>query len=177
MGRGAVDGFGRPQIQIGFLKEDSVKRALVAATGIAALVAGTAALAGTSSASGSGDKVIALTGHQTSQHIVDNGHKGDSVGDFGVIVGKLSRHGKHVGRYQAYCVQIDANGHSQCTFTLALPGGQIVLETGYGPGINGNKTVHEAIVGGTGKYAGAHGYTSGQETGRTTIKEVLYLQN
>jgi hypothetical protein len=95
----------------------------------------------------------------------------------GVLAGTLSEHGKHVGRYQGYCVQIDGNGHSQCTFTLALPAGQVVIETGYGAGVNGNKTTHEPIVGGTGTYSTARGFAVGQETGRTTIKEVLHLQS
>jgi hypothetical protein len=149
---------------------------MVAATGIAAVAVALGTLAGSSSASSSSQHVVALTGHQTSLHVVDNGRKGMSAGDLGVLAGKLSRNGSRVGRYQAYCVQIDANGHSECTFTLALPAGQVVIETGYGAGVNGNKKTHEPIVGGTGKYSTARGYATGVETSRTTIKEVLHLQ-
>jgi hypothetical protein len=65
-------------------------------------------------------------------------------------------------------VQIDGHGHSQCTFTFALPAGQVVIETGYSAGINGNKKTHEPIVGGTGKYSRARGYAPGEETGRNS---------
>jgi hypothetical protein len=171
------------------LKEEKVKRLIVATTGVASLLVGVGVSAGTSAASSSShtsssshassssQRVITLTGHQRSLHIVDNAPKGDSAGDFGILAGKLSQHGRHVGGYQGYCVQIDSRGHSQCTFTYALPKGQIVIVTGYGSGVNGNKTTHEPVVGGTGSYATARGYATGQETSRTTIKEVVHLLN
>ena len=128
-----------------------------------------------SSASGSSTETFTLIGHEKAFHVVDNGRKGDSAGDDGTIAGTLNRDGKQVGRYLAECVQTDGSGHSLCRFALALPGGQLVLETGYGKGVNGNKVVHEAIVGGTGTYAGASGYTDGTETGRTTVNWVIHL--
>jgi hypothetical protein len=150
---------------------------MVATTGIAALLVGVGVSADTSHASSPSQRLITLIGHQKSFHIVDNAPAGDSAGDAGVLAGTLSQHGKHVGRYQGYCVQIDSRGHSQCTFTYALPKGQIVIEVGYGPGVNGNNTTHEPVVGGTGHYAKARGYATGRETSQTTIKEVIHLQN
>lgn len=128
-----------------------------------------------SGASGSATETFTLIGHETAFHIVDNGPKGDSANDIGTMSGTLFRDGRHVGRYLADCIQTDGSGHSLCRFVLALPGGLLVLETGYGTGVNGDRLVHEAIVGGTGTYAGATGYTDGTETGRTTIKEVIHL--
>ena len=74
-------------------------------------------------------------------------------------------------------MQIDANNHSQCTFSFALPEGQLVIAAGYGPGINGDDITQEPIVGGTGDTAKAGGYAEGRETGQDTIEEVIHLQD
>jgi hypothetical protein len=109
-------------------------------------------------------------------HIVDTAPKGDSAGDFGTLKGTLSRNGKRVGHYLGQCTQFDGHGDSVCQFVFALSDGQIDIEAAYGKGLNGSRTVHDAVVGGTGAYAGATGYGVGQETGRTTLKETLHLE-
>lgn len=146
-----------------------------AVTGLAA-TAGAIGVTSASSASGTTTETFTLVGHVKAEHVVDNGKKGDSAGDFGTISGTLSRDGKKVGRYLGVCTQFDARGHSVCQFVFALPGGQLDLESAYGKGVNGGRVVHDAIVGGTGAYAGASGEGVGRETGRTTIKEVVHLQ-
>ena len=68
---------------------------------------------------------------QTAEHVVDQAPAGDSAGDTAVLAGDLLRGGEKAGQYQGYCVYITSGAHSQCSFTLALPDGQIVLSTGY----------------------------------------------
>ena len=53
---------------------------------------------------------------------------------------------------------------SECSFTLALPEGQLSIRGGYGEGINGNDKVLESVVGGTGRYAFVRGYDVGEDT-------------
>jgi hypothetical protein len=146
-----------------------------AVTGLAA-TAGVIGVTTASNATGSTTQTLTLVGHVKAMHIVDNGKKGDSAGDVGTISGTLSRGGKQVGRYLAVCTQFDARGHSICQFVLALPDGQLEIQSGYGKGLNGNRLVHDAIIGGTGAYAGATGDATGTEGGRT-FKEVIHLQS
>lgn len=152
-----------------------MKRAFLFAAPAVVMLVGVGAWAATSEASSSDAKTFALEGQQTILHVVDQAPTGDSAGDIGVLGGDLTRNRKPAGKYQGYCVQIDADNHSQCQFTFALPEGQLVIVTGYGPGINGDEVTREAIVGGTGAYAKARGYAEGRETGEGTIEEIIHL--
>ena len=87
-----------------------------------------------------------------------------SAGDLGYVTGKLFEGGKPFGRYTGVCAQLDG-GNQQCTFVLGLPDGQIISTAGYGPGMNVGNTAHEAIIGGTGAYEGAHGQGDDRELG------------
>jgi hypothetical protein len=87
-----------------------------------------------------------------------------AAGDLGYVTGKLFKGGKPYGRYTGVCAQLNG-GNQQCTFVLGLPDGLIVSTAGYGPGMNMGNTAHEAIVGGTGAYEGAHGQGDDRETG------------
>lgn len=147
-----------------------------AVTGLAAS-AGVIGVTTASGATGSTTQSFTLVGHVKAEHVVDTGRKGDSAGDFGTISGTLSRDGKKVGRYLGICTQFDGQGHSLCHFVFALPEGQLEVQSAYGTGFNGNRVVRDAIVGGTGAYAGATGEGVGRETGRTTIKEVIHLES
>lgn len=152
-----------------------MKKAIVAGAAVVVVMVGLGGWAVASQASGS-SRTFTLEGHQTTLQVVDQAPTGDSGGDIGVLAGDLSRDGKPAGKYQGYCVQIDATNHSQCTFTLALPEGQLVIATGYGPGINGDEVTQEPIVGGTGAYAKARGHAEGRETGPDTIEETIHLE-
>jgi hypothetical protein len=154
-----------------------MKRAIVAVTAVVVLLVGLGAWAVASQTSPAATKTFTLEGHQTAFQLVDQAPTGDSGGDMGVLAGDVSRDGKPVGKYQGYCVQIDADNHSQCTFTFALPEGQLVIVAGYGPGINGDDVTQEPIVGGTGDYAKARGHAEGRETGQDTIEEVIHLED
>lgn len=147
-----------------------------ALVGLAAAAGGIGLTTASNAAAGT-TETLTLIGHLKSQHIVDNGKKGDSAGDVGTLSGTLSRDGKSVGRYLGVCTQLNARGRSVCQFVFALPHGQLEIQSGYGAGVNGNRVVRDAIIGGTGAYAGARGDAAGQETGRTTIKEVLHIQD
>ncbi len=153
-----------------------MRRALIAAASVAALaVAGLGSWAVAAGAN-DGGRTFTLQLHQTAFHVVDQAPTGDSAGDSGVLAGDISRDGQPAGTYQGYCVQIDGAGHSECSFTLALPAGQIALASGYGPGVNGDDVVQDAIVGGTGAYSKARGYADGRETSDDTIVETVHLQ-
>src|SRR5581483_11967976 len=121
---------------------------------VATLALGAAILASTSFAGRSSSHALRLVGTATTQKVtLDVPPKGDSPGDMGVKVGTIAQDGKRVGRYQGVCFLLPAHG-SLCTFTLSLPGGQILLQSGYGPGLNDGAVVREPIVGGSGVYAG-----------------------
>ena len=108
--------------------------------------------------------------------MVDAAPSGDSPGDMGVISGTLSSAGgKKVGRYQGVCITTKPPAGSDCTFTLSLPGGQIKTGAGYGPGFNGDKVVHEAVLGGTHTYRKARGEVVAKETGDTTGQLTIHL--
>ncbi|HVW82191.1 MAG TPA: hypothetical protein VHB69_14760 [Mycobacteriales bacterium] len=87
-------------------------------TGVAA-TAGVIGVTAASSASATTAETFTLIGHVKSEHIVDQGPKGDSAGDYGTISGSLFRDGKHVGRYLGVCTQFDAKGHSICQFVCS----------------------------------------------------------
>jgi hypothetical protein len=64
---------------------------------------------------------------------------------------------------------------SQCSFTLGLPDGQILIQAAYGPGFNTGAVAREAIVGGTGAYAGARGQGRDRELSNTNLAFHLEL--
>jgi hypothetical protein len=144
---------------------------------IAAAVALVGSAVGVVAANGkAGDKQTLRLGEKiTDVHRVDAAPKGDSPGDTGVISGELSSAGKKVGRYQGYCVTVRPPDTSDCTFTLSLPKGQLKTTAGYGPGFNGQKVVHEAVLGGTHAYRAAGGEVISRETGDTTGKLTIHL--
>ena len=71
-----------------------------------------------------------------------------------------------VGELDAICIATQPSGESaingQCTGTATVPGGTLALNVG---GKNIGSDISGAIVGGTGKYAGATGTFTSAETG------------
>ncbi len=113
--------------------------------------------------------------HQTAEHIVDQAPSGDSAGDTAVVAGDLLRGGEKAGQYQGYCVYITSGANSQCTFTLALPEGQLVMVTGYGT-FNGEAPPSlDPIVGGSGAYSKARGYGEGGENDEGGLRYTLHV--
>lgn len=136
---------------------------------------GTAVLA-TSIPASNGGKTLDLTGTVTGFHVaLDASPAGQSPGDIGYEIGTLARRGKRIGRFQGVCTQLP-HSSSQCSFTLGLPHGQIVIQAGYGPGFNAGAVALEAIVGGTGAYAGARGQGRDRELSETKVAFHLQLK-
>ena len=98
---------------------------------------------------------------------------GQSAGDIGYELGTVSARGKHIGRFQGVCTQLPEQS-SQCSFTLGLPNGQILIEAAYGPGFNIGNVAREAIIGGTGAYAGVRG--QGQDRELSSTKLAFHLE-
>jgi hypothetical protein len=148
---------------------------------VAAIAAAASALAVTANgqpAPAPGPATLHVIEKKTSFTLVDTGRKGESRGDLGVLAGNLldAADGHKIGRFQGVCVVIKpAAGNTQCTFTLSLPDGQITTQAGYGAGFNGNKVVHEAVVGGTDSYSDARGQVISEETGQTTGRLTIEL--
>lgn len=87
-----------------------------------------------------------------------------STGDMIVFNNPLLEGGKRIGHLSASCVATKTssnfkNAQFNCTGTFVLPGGTLIASAMItGPGTDG------AIVGGTGKYAGANGTFTTKET-------------
>lgn len=138
-------------------------------------VLATIAVAAGSTSANSGGKTLDLGGTVTGFHVsLDAKPAGQSAGDIGYETGNLFAHGKRVGRFQGVCTQMPQSS-SQCSFTLGLAGGQILLDASYGPGFNAGNLAREAIVGGTGAYAGARGQGLDRELSTTKLSFHLEL--
>lgn len=139
---------------------------VLAATGAAAAVAHSDAPA---------SRTLDLTGTVAGFHVaLDAKPAGQSAGDIGYETGTLAAHGKQLGRFQGVCTQFP-HGSSQCSFTLGLPTGQILLQAAYGPGYNTGNVAREAIIGGTGAYSGVRGQGLDREHGNTGLAFHLEL--
>jgi hypothetical protein len=86
---------------------------------------------------------------------LDLGAKGDSVGDLLTWGNPIfdAANKTQIGTDQGYCVRVVVGKSWECTWTTLLKDGQIMVE---GPFYDDKDSIF-AIIGGTGKYAGAHG--------------------
>jgi hypothetical protein len=123
---------------------------------------------------GGGTTTMRLTLVKEFFHGVDQPPRGNSVGDAQIFGGKLIGHGHPRGRLQAYCVVISRT-NQECSFTYALPGGQLASLVGYGRGLSGNHSSRDPIVGGSGTYSGARGEISDREVGPRKDRLVFRL--
>ena len=116
-----------------------------------------------------------FTGTVTGFHVaLDAKPSGQSAGDIGYELGTLSARGKRIGRFQGVCTQLP-HASSQCSFTLGLPDGQILIQAAYGPGFNIGTVAREAVIGGTGAYAGSRGQGRDRELSNTKLAFHLEL--
>ena len=144
---------------------------------IAILALALPAFAAAGSRSTGSSQTLDLTGVVTGFHVaLDASPKGPSAGDIGYVNGRILERGKRIGRYQGICTTLPQNSQ-QCTFTLGLPGGQLIVESAYGPGFNTGSVALEAIVGGTGTYLGARGEGRDRELSNTRLAFHLQLLN
>lgn len=86
---------------------------------------------------------------------LDLGAKGDSVGDLLTWGNPIfdAANKTQIGTDQGYCVRVVVGKSWECTWTTLLKDGQIMVE---GPFYDDKDSIF-AIIGGTGKYAGARG--------------------
>jgi hypothetical protein len=86
---------------------------------------------------------------------LDLGAKGDSVGDLLTWGNPIfdAANKTQIGTDQGYCVRVVVGKSWECTWTTLLKDGQIMVE---GPFYDDRDSIF-AIIGGTGKYAGARG--------------------
>lgn len=149
------------------------RRVILVALALAFVVAST--VAATRTAANASGTTLDVTGTVTGFHVaLDAKPAGQSAGDIGYEVGTLSAHGKLIGRFQGVCTQLP-HASSQCSFALGLPDGQILIQAAYGPGFNTGPVAREAIVGGTGAYAGSRGQGRDRELTNTRIAFHLEL--
>ena len=139
----------------------------LAAVGIVATT-GTAAPADT----------LQLNAKLTATKRIDAAPKGYSPGDRSLAAGTLvdSTTKKQAGHVLLNCVDMPA-GTGECTLTLALAAGHVAVLASYGKGFSGQSTAHDPIVGGTGDYATARGYTDEVETGEGKMRFTLHLEH
>lgn len=102
-----------------------------------------------------GSVVLTFVERATTDTVIDNGDEGDSIGDllaFGNEVFDADNAVK-VGDDQGWCVRTTAGVAWECSWTLILDDGQIVVQ---GPFNDASDSVL-AITGGTGAYVGVSG--------------------
>ncbi|HET7095380.1 MAG TPA: dirigent protein [Thermomicrobiales bacterium] len=101
------------------------------------------------------DEKITVIEHATTDTTIDLAAKGDSVGDTLVFANDVydAQDATKVGTDQGHCVRTVVGKAWECTWTVFLADGQIVVQ---GPFYDsGDSTL--AIIGGTGKYVDATG--------------------
>jgi hypothetical protein len=91
----------------------------------------------------------------TDEITTDLGTKGDSPGDLLTFANPVfdAANKTQLGTDQGYCVRVVAGKSWECTFTMIMKSGQIMVE---GPFLDSGDSQF-TVIGGTGKYAGAKG--------------------
>ncbi len=100
-------------------------------------------------------RTITVIEHATTDATTDTGAAGDSNGDILTFANDVfdATNTTKVGTDQGYCIRVVAGASYECTWTVFLDGGQIVVN---GPFFDAkNSTL--AITGGTGRFRGARG--------------------
>jgi hypothetical protein len=100
-------------------------------------------------------EVISVVERPSNETNIDIQPKGDSRGDLLVFANVVYDAANHVavGSDQGFCVRVNPGKSWECQFTMMLKEGQIMT---HGPFYDSGDSAF-AIVGGTGKYAGAKG--------------------
>jgi hypothetical protein len=104
--------------------------------------------------------------------VVDNEPKGltRSAGDIFVFTNPVfTRHGVRVGSDSGSCTVIRAAPFvAQCTATLQIPGGQLMLQD-----LNtGESSYSMAVIGGTDAFSGANGLLTTHSSGKTNTLDI-----
>jgi hypothetical protein len=104
--------------------------------------------------------------------VVDNAPKGKtrSIGDIMVFTNPVfTRHGGRVGSDSGACTVIRAKPFAaQCTATLQIPGGQLMLQN-----LDTGDVSHSvAVIGGTDAFSGANGLLAMHASGKSTTIDI-----
>jgi hypothetical protein len=104
--------------------------------------------------------------------VVDNAPKGKtlSAGDVFVFTNPVfTRHGGRVGNDDGTCTVIRAKPFvAQCTATLQIPGGQLMLQN-----LDTGEPNHSvAVIGGTDAFSGASGLLATRSSGKSTTLDI-----
>ena len=112
-------------------------------------------VAGRASLAAHAGETLHLVERATGEQVVDLGAKGDSPGDLLVFSNPLydAANAKATGSSNGYCVRTVVGKTWQCSWTMQVEGGQLAV-AGTDPD---HGDADFAIVGGTGRYAGARG--------------------
>ena len=123
-----------------------MKKLIGIATSLIAALAFTSALAG---------EKIQLVERALTDATLDLGAKGDSVGDIMTWANPMFDAGNktQLGTDQGFCIRVLVGKSWECTWTTTLKDGQISVEGSFKD--EGDSVL--AVIGGTGKYAGAKG--------------------
>ena len=121
---------------------------------IVLLIVAVSAWAAPSERRGQG-RTFTVIEHATTDVTTDTGATGDSVGDILTFANDVydASDTRKVGTDQGYCVRTVAGKAYECTWTMFLAGGQIVVN---GPFFDAEPSTM-AVTGGTGRYRGARG--------------------
>lgn len=111
-------------------------------------------------------KTLRLTSKLQHLATIDLGRSGPSIGDLHVFTSTLSRNGRRVGTLRGYYMTVRIHGRQQFaagqeTFDLRAGNQLVVAISNVHPvpdnGVVPNKSFPQAVIGGTGTYAGARG--------------------
>jgi len=122
---------------------------------------------------------LSVTLTVTSNNVVHEGHVGPATpatiyapGDTTSFTADIFRGGHKVGREDSTC-GMTTSLIQLCTLVDHLPGGTIVH---VGANSVAKETFIDAITGGTGSYAAAHGTVAGKFTGVTSLSQTYGLR-
>ena len=146
-----------------------MKRILVLVSVLALGVAAVVATSGSAHRS-NGQESLKVIEHADTDTTTDTGATGDSVGDVLTFANPVynAKDAKQVGTDQGYCVRVVAGKSYECTWTLLLKSGHIVVN---GPFYD-TRSSTLAITGGTGSFRKARG--SMRLSSRNGGKEYLF---
>jgi allene oxide cyclase len=122
-------------------------------TGVALAAAVGLASAGHSLPADAASMELTLIEHADTDKVTDTGEKGDSVGDIMTFNNEVFENGKSAGRDNGWCVRTVVGKAWECSWTVMLSDGQIVVQ---GPFMDTGDSVL-TVIGGTGVFEGAHG--------------------
>ena len=150
----------------------------LAACAAAASAATLLASAGSAADAARPPLTLTATFDRRSLHTTDAAPKGPSAGDVTVYSATLRRRGRIVGRLQGSTTAADPRYRGDVkTQYLTLSDGTIAIVGGGQNGAPGTvprgTPIPDAIIGGTGRYAGAAGSVSGRDIDDTRMRMTL----